>query len=206
MPRHHRLSPSPALNSKKTANGSKTSRKPGNPTSDPPQRGCPLLPEVRGHRAPAAPRHPVPGPRFPQGSPGRLDCSARSPPASSPASFSAANHPPRPNAARIPGILLGLTLTAARPLAKIWLGDQLKHWLAGHAFPAPASRLHSHPANFQFSLTAPHVSPSGSGPRRSIPPTRTRLRLLRHPPAHRLSSRLATLRHSSRRSGLTTSR
>jgi len=44
----------------------------------------------------------------------------------------------------IPGILLGLTLSAARPLAKIWLGDQVKHWLAGHAFPAPASRLHSH--------------------------------------------------------------
>lgn len=31
----------------------------------------------------------------------------------------------------IPGVLLGLTLTAARPLVKVWLADQLKLWLAG---------------------------------------------------------------------------
>lgn len=30
-----------------------------------------------------------------------------------------------------PGVLLGLTLTAARPLVKVWLADQLKLWLAG---------------------------------------------------------------------------
>jgi hypothetical protein len=51
--------------------------------------------------------------------------------------------PPTTKRRAIPGILLGLTLTAARPLVKIWLGDQLKHWLAGHAFTAPESRLHS---------------------------------------------------------------
>ena len=60
------------------------------------------------------------------------------------ASFVLRRNPPTTTKRRaIPGILLGLTLTAARPLVKIWLGDQLKHWLAGHAFPAPASRLHS---------------------------------------------------------------
>lgn len=30
-----------------------------------------------------------------------------------------------------PGVLLGLTLTAVRPLLKVWLADQLKLWLAG---------------------------------------------------------------------------
>lgn len=60
------------------------------------------------------------------------------------ASFLLRRKPPTTTKRRaIPGILLGLTLTAARPLVKIWLADQLKHWLAGHAFPAPASRLHS---------------------------------------------------------------
>ena len=31
----------------------------------------------------------------------------------------------------IPAAVLGLTLTAARPLAKIWLMDRLKQWAAG---------------------------------------------------------------------------
>jgi hypothetical protein len=52
----------------------------------------------------------------------------------------------------IPATLLGLTLTAARPLAKIWLGDQVKHWLAGPSFPSPARRPPPQPARFSKSL------------------------------------------------------
>jgi hypothetical protein len=33
----------------------------------------------------------------------------------------------------IPATLLGLTLTAARPLAKMWLANQAKHWLSPQA-------------------------------------------------------------------------
>jgi hypothetical protein len=33
----------------------------------------------------------------------------------------------------IPATLLGLTLTAARPLAKVWLADQAKRWLSSSA-------------------------------------------------------------------------
>jgi hypothetical protein len=69
------------------------------------------------------------------------------------ASFVLRRKPPTTNQRRaIPGILLGLTLTAARPLVKIWLGDQLKHWLAGPAFPAPASRLPAHSSATSNSL------------------------------------------------------
>jgi hypothetical protein len=39
----------------------------------------------------------------------------------------------------IPATLMGLTLTAARPLAKVWLTDQLKHWIASASQP-PAPR------------------------------------------------------------------
>lgn len=31
----------------------------------------------------------------------------------------------------IPAVLLGLSLTALRPFAKVWLTDQVKHYLAG---------------------------------------------------------------------------
>lgn len=31
----------------------------------------------------------------------------------------------------IPGVLLGLTLTAARPLVKVWLADQANRWITG---------------------------------------------------------------------------
>jgi hypothetical protein len=31
----------------------------------------------------------------------------------------------------IPGVLLGLTLTAARPLVRVWLADQANRWLTG---------------------------------------------------------------------------
>lgn len=39
----------------------------------------------------------------------------------------------------IPAVLFGLTLTAARPLAKVWLANQLKQWASGAtAFPPDA--------------------------------------------------------------------
>ncbi|MEI8038106.1 MAG: hypothetical protein WCJ14_06920 [Verrucomicrobiota bacterium] len=41
----------------------------------------------------------------------------------------------------IPAKLLGLAWTATRPLVKIWLGDQVKNWLAGQGLPSPANRL-----------------------------------------------------------------
>ena len=41
----------------------------------------------------------------------------------------------------LPAKMFALAWTATRPLVKIWLGDQVKSWLAGQAFPAPASRL-----------------------------------------------------------------
>jgi hypothetical protein len=40
----------------------------------------------------------------------------------------------------IAGVLLGLTLTAARPLAKVWLAGQLKQWAAGSS-PAPVANF-----------------------------------------------------------------
>lgn len=46
-----------------------------------------------------------------------------------------------------PGMLLGLTLTAARPIAKVWLADQLKHWLAGQSMSAGLLRQSSHPSS-----------------------------------------------------------
>lgn len=44
----------------------------------------------------------------------------------------------------IPATLLGLTLTAARPLAKVWLANQVKQMIAG-THSDPVSRLHSSP-------------------------------------------------------------
>lgn len=62
------------------------------------------------------------------------------------ATFLLRRQPPRATKRRsLPVALLGLTLTAARPFAKIWLGDQLKHWLARYASPTPAGRLASRP-------------------------------------------------------------
>lgn len=46
----------------------------------------------------------------------------------------------------IPATLLGLTLTAARPLLKIWLGGQVKQWLAGPSCQSLAGRLLHRPA------------------------------------------------------------
>jgi len=40
----------------------------------------------------------------------------------------------------IPATLLGLTLSAARPLVNAWLGKQLKHWLARQTFSPPSGR------------------------------------------------------------------
>jgi hypothetical protein len=42
---------------------------------------------------------------------------------------------------RTPSKMLGFVWTAARPLVKIWLADQVKHWLAGQAFTSPAGFL-----------------------------------------------------------------
>ena len=41
--------------------------------------------------------------------------------------------------------LLGLALTAARPVAKIWLADQAKAYFAGRLNSFPAVRLHRRP-------------------------------------------------------------
>lgn len=48
----------------------------------------------------------------------------------------------------IPATLLGLTLTAAKPLARVWLTDQLKHWVSGSQ---PASSR-----SVRYSSTNPH--------------------------------------------------
>ena len=37
--------------------------------------------------------------------------------------------------------LMGLTLTAARPLAKVWLADQLKHWIASQSAKQPVRSI-----------------------------------------------------------------
>jgi len=47
----------------------------------------------------------------------------------------------------IPG-LLGLTLTAAKPLAKIWFANQLKNWMTRPAHPSPAPRPLAGPQSF----------------------------------------------------------
>lgn len=41
----------------------------------------------------------------------------------------------------IPATLLGLTLTAARPLAKVWLASQVKQWAAGTTSSIPVPGL-----------------------------------------------------------------
>jgi hypothetical protein len=62
----------------------------------------------------------------------------------------------------ISGALLGLTLTAARPLAKLWLSGQIKQWTAGISES-------SHPTPTRVQLTNPpnpaHVHSPGPGPR-----------------------------------------
>ena len=47
----------------------------------------------------------------------------------------------------IPGVLLGLTLTAARPLAKVWLTNQLKDWVAGTTATNLTGFLQSRPSS-----------------------------------------------------------
>ena len=193
-PRPHLPFPSPAPNSKKTANGSKTSRKPGNPTSDPPQRGRPFLSGRRGHCAQTPPRPAA-----------RLRGSLKEHPAAwlfgSLASGLAASLPlpPQATASHQTPRLAGRSARShldRRPPVRKNLARRSTQTLArsiriAHTRRPPRIPAHANP---QISLTAPHVSSSGSRPRRSIPPTRPRLRLLRHPPAHRLSARLAALR------------
>ncbi len=45
----------------------------------------------------------------------------------------------------ITSTMLGLTLTAARPLAKVWLADQLKHWIAGSQGSRPVRTFPQNP-------------------------------------------------------------
>lgn len=58
------------------------------------------------------------------------------------ASFAFRRHPaqaPKPRGGR--SKLLGFAWNAARPLVKIWLADQVKSWIAGHAAGSPASQF-----------------------------------------------------------------
>lgn len=52
------------------------------------------------------------------------------------------NKPPaaKPNRRGVAGMLLGLTLTAARPLAKVWLSDQVGRWLRQSSANPPSAR------------------------------------------------------------------
>jgi hypothetical protein len=62
----------------------------------------------------------------------------------------------------ISGALLGLTLTAARPLAKLWLSGQIKQWtarLSENIRPSPARVNLTNPPN------PAHVHSPGSGSR-----------------------------------------
>ena len=61
------------------------------------------------------------------------------------------------------GNLLGLTLTAARPLLKIWLGDALKKWLSQRISTSLVSNPATHrPSDSSQTLSnKPHVHPSG---------------------------------------------
>lgn len=43
----------------------------------------------------------------------------------------------------IPATLFGLTLTAVRPMAKIWLANQLKSWISAQSAIQPDKRLQS---------------------------------------------------------------
>lgn len=61
------------------------------------------------------------------------------------------------------GTLLGLTLTTARPLLKIWLGDALRKWLT-HRMSATLVSDRSAPTHSNTSQplsSKPHVHPSG---------------------------------------------
>ena len=46
----------------------------------------------------------------------------------------------------IPSTLLGLTLTAARPLAKVWLASQVKQWAAGTSSSSGSGLLQNRPS------------------------------------------------------------
>ena len=54
------------------------------------------------------------------------------------------NHPVKKPRGLLPS-LLGLALTAARPLAKVWLADQVKNYFAGRPNSFSAIRLHRRP-------------------------------------------------------------
>jgi hypothetical protein len=61
------------------------------------------------------------------------------------------------------GTLLGLTLTTARPLLKIWLGDALRKWLSQRISTSLVSNptIHRDSDSSQALSNKPHVHPSG---------------------------------------------
>jgi hypothetical protein len=61
------------------------------------------------------------------------------------------------------GTLLGLTLTTARPLLKIWLGDALRKWLSQRISTSLVSNptTHRDSDSSQALSNKPHVHPSG---------------------------------------------
>lgn len=61
------------------------------------------------------------------------------------------------------GTLLGLTLTTARPLLKIWLGDALRKWLSQRIATSLVSNPVTHrDSDYSQALSnKPHVHPSG---------------------------------------------
>ena len=65
----------------------------------------------------------------------------------------------------VPAVLLGLTLTAVRPLAKVWLADQVKHWIAGQSSLLSANRFLSQSPQPPNPSNAAHVRTQGPEPR-----------------------------------------
>jgi hypothetical protein len=65
------------------------------------------------------------------------------------------------------GTLLGLTLTTARPLLKIWLGDALRKWLTQRITTSILSNQATHRDSEADTALyhTPHVHPSGPRPR-----------------------------------------
>lgn len=62
-------------------------------------------------------------------------------------------HKPPPRAkssGKLAATLVGLTLTAAKPLAKVWLGGRLQRWLSQHPSALAASRAAGRPHPSEF--------------------------------------------------------
>jgi hypothetical protein len=50
----------------------------------------------------------------------------------------------------LPLTLLGLTLTAVRPFAKVWLADQVRNYLSAQLVPSVSKRSHSQSSTLPF--------------------------------------------------------